>query len=649
MRTEMSCTLIVITCAVLVPAMSYAGPDTLWTRTYDPNGTGGYGLPSKLVADTSGIYVFGAYCIPGVSAVTVKYTNTAELAWSRHRTGGYTISPIDICAHPAGGVVAVGKVSQDLDSWEEIDVTRCLPDGTVEWGNTYTDDSFSLVAASAVVDNAGNTLVAGAYAERYVSHDFDFLLLKLNPSGGVAWLSTYEGPDSTSYENGVAVAVDSTGNGYVAGERHELHRKVARLVKFNADGDTMWSRSYASPDTETSWPVAVAVGPSGDIVMLVTGSMGTSNPYMALSTYSATGAERWSHHWRSPDGRPSNAVALTTDNSGCIYVTGQVLLGPTSNDVVTVKYTPDGDTVWSAWYVGEKREIPLDMTLAHDGSFYVCGSGVDSADETNLMMLRFAADGAFLWKHLLGYGKSTAVVVSPTGQVLAAAQRRPVPGADPEFCLVGYTETGEPHDVGCSHIVAPTGRIDSGSVVVPVCSVYNYGTLVESYAVRMRIGTGYEQAAQVSDHSPQTRREVRFPAWTVGPPGSYAVVCSTECASDPHPENDARRTAVEVGPPAVGEAGLTPGVGPGPLRHTLHGATVRIAFSLDRATVVRLTVIDAVGRTVRSLANARMQPGRHEVIWDRTDESARPVQAGVYYLSLIGKGQPVTDKVVLFE
>ena len=87
------------------------------------------------------------------------------------------------------------------------------------------------------------------------------------------------------------------------------------------------------------------------------------------------------------------------------------------------------------------------------------------------------------------------------------------------------------HDVGCSHLLAPSGVVDSGAIVVPACSVYNYGDIAESYTVRMRVGP-YNRTASVSNHAAGTRLYVTFAAWTAGARGSYAVGCSTELATD---------------------------------------------------------------------------------------------------------------------
>jgi M6 family metalloprotease-like protein len=101
------------------------------------------------------------------------------------------------------------------------------------------------------------------------------------------------------------------------------------------------------------------------------------------------------------------------------------------------------------------------------------------------------------------------------------------------------------HDVGATRILVPTGTLDSGAVVTPACSVYNYGSVAETYNVRMRVGS-YNLTAPVSGHAPGTAAYVTFPNWTALPRGTLAVTCSTELGGDVAPANDKQTGTVTV-------------------------------------------------------------------------------------------------------
>jgi len=102
------------------------------------------------------------------------------------------------------------------------------------------------------------------------------------------------------------------------------------------------------------------------------------------------------------------------------------------------------------------------------------------------------------------------------------------------------------HDVGVSRLIAPTGSLDSGTVVTPACSLRNYRSFAETYPVRMRIGSDYDTTATVTNHQPGQTVYVEFPQWTALSRGSNAVACSTELAADDIASNDVAKTTLTV-------------------------------------------------------------------------------------------------------
>jgi hypothetical protein len=75
---------------------------------------------------------------------------------------------------------------------------------------------------------------------------------------------------------------------------------------------------------------------------------------------------------------------------------------------------------------------------------------------------------------------------------------------------------------------------------------------------------------------------------------------------------------------------------------------VSLAFELGRAGEAGVTVHDAAGRVVRTLAGARsMAAGPHVVEWDGRDDRGREVPGGVYFCSVVLDGRRATAKLVV--
>ncbi len=101
-------------------------------------------------------------------------------------------------------------------------------------------------------------------------------------------------------------------------------------------------------------------------------------------------------------------------------------------------------------------------------------------------------------------------------------------------------------DVACTRLLVPTGTLDTGAVVTPACSLYNYDTLSVTYSVRMRIGPAYDESTTVTGHAGRSGRLVTFPDWTAGPRGVLSVACSTGLGGDLYPGNNKLTGSVTV-------------------------------------------------------------------------------------------------------
>jgi len=71
---------------------------------------------------------------------------------------------------------------------------------------------------------------------------------------------------------------------------------------------------------------------------------------LATSVASAKVHEMWVVRYNGPGNDQDEARALAVDDSGYLYVTGGSYGSGTQSDYATVKYTPNGDTVWVARY-----------------------------------------------------------------------------------------------------------------------------------------------------------------------------------------------------------------------------------------------------------------------------------------------------------
>ncbi len=74
-----------------------------------------------------------------------------------------------------------------------------------------------------------------------------------------------------------------------------------------------------------------------------------------------------------------------------------------------------------------------------------------------------------------------------------------------------------------------------------------------------------------------------------------------------------------------------------------------LAYRLPAPCALRLTVHDAQGRLLRSLAEGWQEAGEHSVAWDGRDERGRPLPSGVYFARLAAAGEIRGQRLILLK
>jgi len=85
-------------------------------------------------------------------------------------------------------------------------------------------------------------------------------------------------------------------------------------------------------------------------------------------------------------------------------------------------------------------------------------------------------------------------------------------------------------------------------------------------------------------------------------------------------------------------------VGPNPF-----GRDTRLSYAVPHRGNVSLTIFDAAGRTVRTLASGRSEPGRFSAVWDGRSQSGALVPSGVYMYRYALDGKRMAGKLTLIR
>ncbi len=372
-----------------------AGGDTLWIRSY--NGPGNdFDQSNALAVDDSGnVYVTGVSYRSATDNdfLTIKYSPNGESLWVRRYNGPTDSSDFaNALALDKNGNVFVTGSSTGSGTLGDYATVKYSPYGDSLWVRRYNgpgngDD----VPTAMAVDDSGNVYVTGLSLG--VGTDHDYATIKYTSSGDTAWVRRYNWQDN-DYDQATAIAVDNNGNVLVSGLSYDnLNFFDFATIKYSPAGDSLWAKRFNGPDFDNDIPSALILEPSGNIIL--TGSVGTFAGFEDFATvkYNPNGDTLWTRFYQGSAGNYDKPLALTQDKAGNIYVAGVSTGAGTSGDFLVIKYTNAGDTVWTKRYNGAGNDYDQANAITVDTGLnvYVTGLSTGSGTFNDITTIKYAS------------------------------------------------------------------------------------------------------------------------------------------------------------------------------------------------------------------------------------------------------------------
>jgi uncharacterized delta-60 repeat protein len=221
------------------------------------------------------------------------------------------------------------------------------------------------------------------------------------------WISRYNGPGNNE-DRANAIAVDSSGNLYVTGESYGLETQFDfTTIKYNSVGDSLWVRRFAPAGIGWDVPRAITIDHQQNIVVTgySWGSSTVSNHDYTTIKYNPLGEEQWIAIYNGIGNEYDYAYDVAADNDDNIIVTGTSDTYPVSGvsdfDYVTIKYDSSGDMLWIATYDGFiGTDVANDLTIDGSGNIYVTGESQGTLNpwyDFDYATIKYSPDGDTLW------------------------------------------------------------------------------------------------------------------------------------------------------------------------------------------------------------------------------------------------------------
>ncbi|HEY6169380.1 MAG TPA: SBBP repeat-containing protein [Verrucomicrobiae bacterium] len=349
----------------------------LWARFFDRSDD----YATAVAVDGSGnVFVTGysGFAASNYDYVTIKYSGTGDVKWTNvyNGLGNGADYARAIAVDASGNVFVAGSSFNGTNS--DYATVAYSGAGVPLWTNLYNGLGNSNDFATALaLDGSGNVFVTGwSYGD---ANSYQNATVAYSGAGVPLWTNRFGGPHVSYYTNAVSVAVDVSGNVFVAGESYNGANSDYATVAYSGVGVPLWTNLYNGLGNGDDSARAIAVDASGNV--FVTGySYGAGSSYdYATVAYSGAGVPLWTNRYHWPPGRGDYARAIAVDGSGNVFVTGDSagIIDPDyylTDNYLTVAYSGAGVPLWTNRYIGRSATDSA-TAIAVDGRGNVLVTG----------------------------------------------------------------------------------------------------------------------------------------------------------------------------------------------------------------------------------------------------------------------------------
>ncbi len=295
------------------------------------------------------------------------------------------------------------------------------------WVQRYNGPANGADQATAVALDGSNNVIVIGYS--WSGADYDYATIKYSSAGVPVWTNRYTGPAGAVSNVACVLAVDGSNNVLVSTcSRGSSSARECVTLKYSGAGAPLWTNHYSEqtrPGDYRDKPAAIAVDHNNNVIVTeCSGTFGILCHYTTLK-YSSAGVLLWTNRYDGPGGisdyldQPSGVVV---DGSNNVIVTGYWYSSTTSgsSDYATIKYSSAGVPLWTNRYNGPGHSSDEALAVATDGSnnVVVTGRSYGSGSSADYATIKYSSAGVPLWTNCYngsGNGNNYATAVAADG------------------------------------------------------------------------------------------------------------------------------------------------------------------------------------------------------------------------------------------
>ena len=420
-----------LTCVILVLSLAFSATAQIqqaWVARYDNGITNGTNQPVKMALDSSGnIYALGfsQNTYTNLGYVTIKYAPNGNPLWvARFDDTNYPLAmPTGLVLDNSNNVVITGSAL----------TVKYDTNGHQVWAAPFPGSALA-------IDPGGNPIVTGMGST--------FSTVKLSATGSNQWQVAFNEPLGPAWSQ--VVVIDSTSNVYVAGSdtyfcsRMGCYERLL-VIKYDHNGNLLWQQGNNQGGTPVAnvYVGGAALDGAGSLYFLAnfvpftayealkyssSGSLAWSTTLdfdvssrgeaMALDAETnvlvtghcfaydyrtgaygygtfkvdAHGNQLWTNYFPHTPLGSTSATSIAVDSANNSYVTGYSPGTNGTNDIVTIKYDPNGNMVWLQRYSspGGGNAAGNAIAVDNNGNVYVTGYDTTAAGGTEIVTIKYS-------------------------------------------------------------------------------------------------------------------------------------------------------------------------------------------------------------------------------------------------------------------
>lgn len=220
-----------------------------------------------------------------------------------------------------------------------------------------------------------------------------------------SWVATYDGPNQGE---DVFDDVLFDGDGNIIIPAWTVNPQTGYdflLVKYNPSGKLLWAATWDGPDHSEDQSFTGAVDANGDIYMVGVSTSATTGRDIVTVKFSGDGNLLWENRFDGPAHGEDGVYGyrmIGLDAAGDVYVSGYTELVGGGFAAIAIKYASNGDEVWERLYEAPNAGCPYAygyaMAVTPAGDVYLAGDfwGNDCTG-SDIGLVVYDTDGNELW------------------------------------------------------------------------------------------------------------------------------------------------------------------------------------------------------------------------------------------------------------